>query len=430
METVRNALKFAGLTERESDVYLLLGKRSFLTGVEVSKILNMNKAQAYTILTKLQEKRMIEATVGTPTRYCPIDIAVALDEIIRVKRLEADSIAGQRDELLAFWRRMQPAPSASSQERYATLPTRRAFQSKILDMINTGKHEIQLVLTTGEVIQADNAGVFEALKQKLMTQPDFRAMILAPILTENKSTVKTAVKTTKNKKLEWRHADIDSMNLSPLVMSDGEQVCIIPGNLPGDSSATAALWTNGNLVTKMCSVLFAELWRGKLPAEQRIREIETRNPSTINELIDDPTDARRRFVNIIRNAKREVTHLLPSKCFLEDEELRSFWKMPVKGVSVRAMVPHGAKLRTGKRPPEHWAFKDPNVNYLAISAIDRCHVFKFNVPTENADTGGSDYFRGMLYTNDPKQVLPICQMLDGLWDRAEDMPYNKRPTRR
>ena len=68
METLRRTLKLAGLTERETDVYLLLGGKSFLTGMEVARILDMHKTQAYTMLEKLREKRMVEATVGTPTR--------------------------------------------------------------------------------------------------------------------------------------------------------------------------------------------------------------------------------------------------------------------------------------------------------------------------------------------------------------------------
>ena len=418
METVRRTLKLAGLTERETDVYLLLGGKSFLTGMEVARMLDMHKAQAYTILEKLQEKRMVEGTVGTPTRYYPVQIEEALDEVVRSKRLEADSIADHRDEVLSFWHALQPSTTTFVPERFATLPTRKAIHSRILDMVKNAEHEILILFTIKEVIRADNTNLFEALEERVGKQRNLRTQILAPVLIEDMGIVKTFLDEMRGRKLraEWRHTEVDSIRDSSLLITDGKESCII-SDLPHNKSPGTAFWSNGEVLTRICAALFNELWRGKMLAEQRIEELQTEGQPNVSMQIDDPREARKRFLATIRKAKREVTHLLPYSRFLEDDELRPFRQIPLRGVKVRVMCPRPVR-KAIRKLPDNWAIKDPEVDYMAISAIDRTHLFRFNLPTDTERANTKECFRSMTYTNDTKQVVPICQMLDGLWERA------------
>ncbi len=47
-----------GLTEKESDVYILLAREGVLKGLDISRRLRMHKAQVYTILKNLQSKAL------------------------------------------------------------------------------------------------------------------------------------------------------------------------------------------------------------------------------------------------------------------------------------------------------------------------------------------------------------------------------------
>ncbi|HUK26942.1 MAG TPA: hypothetical protein VLV31_00845 [Candidatus Acidoferrales bacterium] len=314
----------------------------------------MHKAQAYVILANLQEKHVIEASVGTPTRFYPVQIGIMLDEVVRAKRSEADSINERRGQILAYWQSMQPAQTKYDQERFATLTSRRAVNSKILEMIRDSKHEIRLLLSVGEVIRANSLGVFETLQDKLIRTKDSQAMILAPIQPESIDIARKFSKLTRDRHLaiEWRHSEINSLLVPPLIVRDEEESCILPPESPGNNFPSDTLWTNARVMTRICSALFTELWHGKMSAQQRIQEMEAGETSGVSVLIDDPRLARKRFVNAIQNAKREVTYLLPYQRVLEDENLRPFWSVPGHGVKVRLMCPLGSKVKTQKYFPK------------------------------------------------------------------------------
>jgi sugar-specific transcriptional regulator TrmB len=58
-ESVKNALRNFGLTEKEAEVYIFLAKRGALKSGQISKQLKKNKGQVYRILSRLKEKGVV-----------------------------------------------------------------------------------------------------------------------------------------------------------------------------------------------------------------------------------------------------------------------------------------------------------------------------------------------------------------------------------
>ena len=58
--TIEKTLRNFGLSEKQAEIYIFLGKRGPLKGGEITKRLKMNKGQVYRILRKLQKKGLVE----------------------------------------------------------------------------------------------------------------------------------------------------------------------------------------------------------------------------------------------------------------------------------------------------------------------------------------------------------------------------------
>ncbi|MDQ1280934.1 MAG: TrmB protein [Thermoproteota archaeon] len=60
-ESTRKVMKDFGLTGKETDVYLFLGKQGILKNGDITKRIKINKAQVYHILKNLQTKDLVES---------------------------------------------------------------------------------------------------------------------------------------------------------------------------------------------------------------------------------------------------------------------------------------------------------------------------------------------------------------------------------
>jgi sugar-specific transcriptional regulator TrmB len=423
MEAVKKTLRTVGLTDRESDVYVLLARHSFLSGSDVSKQLRMHKAQAYTILRNLQERGVIEATLETPTRYHPVPIEKTIDDLIRAKRREADLIEREKGAFLARWQAIQSPYLELAHERFATFHGRETVLSKLLDMIRDAKKELHIVMTGIDVILAQNSSLMDNLEEKLAEQHGLSLKLLAPISRENVGITKRLVKTSSGGRLdlEWRHTEIDPRKIPSMMTRDGEEACVFPApDSHGDTWTKSALWTNSQMITRTCTALFEELWRDGIPADQKVSEIESRGHSSTSLTFEDAKVAQRRFLASIKKAGQEIVHLLPSSAILEDERMKPFWRASEKSVKMHVMCPIGSdRMKVRRALPRHAEIRDPNIDYLAVSLIDRQHLFRFDVRSGHTPhIDSSAYFKDTFYTNDPMQIGAMRQMLEGLWERS------------
>ncbi len=165
-ELVKKALKTIGLTDKESEVYIILGGSGVLRGMDISKRLSMHKAQVYSILKSLQRKGVVEATLESPTRFSAVSLEDLLDSFIRARRDEANSIEKEKDVLLASWELTKSGDTLVAPEKFVAIQGPKKIEHKILEMINETKKEIRAITTSLDIIRADQTQLTREIVNK------------------------------------------------------------------------------------------------------------------------------------------------------------------------------------------------------------------------------------------------------------------------
>ena len=98
--TIKKTLQNIGLSEKEAQLYIFLGKKGPLKGGTISKQLKLNKGQVYRTIKSLQKKGLIEATLEYPTRFSAVPFERVIDSFIKSKREEVNQIEETKKDLL------------------------------------------------------------------------------------------------------------------------------------------------------------------------------------------------------------------------------------------------------------------------------------------------------------------------------------------
>ena len=99
--TIEKTLNNIGLSEKETEIYIFLGKRGPIKGSQISKYLKINKGQVYQILKALQKKGVVESTLEYPTRYTAVPFEHVIDSFIESKREEVGQIEKTKNGLIS-----------------------------------------------------------------------------------------------------------------------------------------------------------------------------------------------------------------------------------------------------------------------------------------------------------------------------------------
>ena len=99
MDVIRRYLKDLGLTQYETDAYLVLLEKGMLTATECSASSGVPRPRCYDVLRSLMEKGLVRMEPGRPTKYSAIPPQVGLTNLFRNYRenIEKDIEAKSRN---------------------------------------------------------------------------------------------------------------------------------------------------------------------------------------------------------------------------------------------------------------------------------------------------------------------------------------------
>ncbi len=99
MDVIRRYLKELGLTQYETDAYLVLLEKGMLTATECSAASGVPRPRCYDVLRSLMEKGLVRMEPGRPTKYTAIPPEVGLANLFKNYKeyIERDIEAKNRD---------------------------------------------------------------------------------------------------------------------------------------------------------------------------------------------------------------------------------------------------------------------------------------------------------------------------------------------
>jgi sugar-specific transcriptional regulator TrmB len=426
--TITETLRNFGLTEKEAEVYVFLGKQGPLKRVELSKLLKMNKGQVYRTLKRLQNKGLVESTLEHPIRFTAVPFENVIDSFIKSKREEVDLIEESKNELLADWKKISQTELESSLERFSVIEGEKKIFQKISQMIKESKKQLVSILSVYGLRRAAHYGIFEnILNHPLESKVKFR--FLTQLKKDDLKPIKHLLsKMESGPDFEGRDPERSSSIFPRMVIKDNEEILLFISdeNIPTVTrKIEAVLCTNCKSIIQSFNSVFRDLWNKSLDLEKRIGELETGKPVPSMELIKDPRTAKKNYYEKLNRAKKQILMVTSSgrlNGLAKNSDLLKKWCS--NGVSIRIMAPITCEnLKATQTLLEIGEVRHIPVGYRETTIIDDQNLFQFNNPCAN-DTQDCEVLNleNVFFTNDLNYLKQTKKMLFEVWKKTHTPP--------
>ena len=108
------ALKGLGLSNIDTQVYILLAKNGPHEMREIALALNLHWRKINRSLKELQSINIVKASIECPLEFVAVPFEEVIDLFIEVKREQARTIQESKEELLSTWRSVTEKDHAKS----------------------------------------------------------------------------------------------------------------------------------------------------------------------------------------------------------------------------------------------------------------------------------------------------------------------------
>lgn len=424
-EKIEEVLRDFGVTAKEAEIYIFLAKHGALKGGEISKRTKTHKALVYRILSSLQGKGLVTATLEVPARFAAVNFEAIIDLRIKSKQEEARQLEDARKDLLSYWKGISQSVTEQALEKFAVIEGSHKIYPKISQMIKETRNQLSTVSTVPGFLRAERFGLFDAIMAHSMRK-EIRFRFLTDLSSQNLDAVKNLLKKVPKTKfnLKGRNPKL-GLQLAPrMVIRDNEEIIIFITPRP-DASATeqdeACLWTNSKELIRAFTTVFDDLWRDSMDIEKRILELETGKAAPKTCVLNDATIARKTYEETIDSAKQEILMLTSARGLIEQlENIASVREWASKGVSVRIMAPITSEnLEAALKLSEYCAVRHASASYLATTVIDGQHLFQFKTSLPNrGNLEAVPHFEDTFYTSDREYVEKTRTLLNNIWINA------------
>ena len=420
--TIKETLKNFGLSEKQAEIYIFLGKRGPLKGGEITKRLKMNKGQVYRILRKLEKKGLVEETLEFPTRFTAAPLESVIDSFVKAKQEEVAEMEEAKKDLLTVWNKISQKNLESQLEKFSVIEGHKRIFHKISQMVNSTTNKLSMVLLVTDLRKAEQFEVFNAIYEKLV-KSKIQVRTITKVSKQNANNIKVLSKQLKPViDFRGKNPSLGSPTFNRMVIRDTEEIILFISDMSKDSfkdKKEVCLYTNCKSIIKSYLGIFEDVWKYSTNIKDTISEIETGKQTPNTSIVKEAKEAFRKYHDTFFSVEKELLMITSPKGLVKcGKGLEEFRKLVKRGVSVKIMAPIiGENLKATKQLLEICEVRHIPAGYLGITIIDGKHLFQFKkYPAEDSEI--IDSFENMLYSNDSDYVERAKNMLNNIWRNA------------
>jgi sugar-specific transcriptional regulator TrmB len=425
-ETIRNALKNVGLTEKEAQVYIFLARHGVLKGGEVAKKTRINKSEAYRILKSLRTKGLVESTLESPVRFTAVSFEKVLDSSIKAKQNEAAQIEKTKKEILDHWKNTNRVELEPLLEKFVVIEGNNKINQKISETIKETKNQLSTIITVPGLLRADQFGLFEPIL--IYPSKKIQCRILTDLSNQNLNSLNNLLKRIQKIKLNLTVRKIGSgLQLSPrMLIRDSEEAVFFISPRINESIASqdeVALWTNCKELVRSFTKIFEEMWRNSLDIKKTVAPES--NKTLGAHTIEDQEEAKQNYTKAWKSAEKEIIVMTSSRGLQElSQETSLIDEVTKKGVSIRIMAPiidenHCAAKQLEKSAEIHHIARGD----LGTTIIDGKHLFQFKNLQIDQDISKQLFLGNAYFTDDFEYVSKIKMHMENIWKSSPKPSY-------
>lgn len=272
-EKLQEELGEYGLTDNEAKVFMHLLKLGPMKASEIGLSLGISRTEVYNILTSLQNKGIIEASLDRPARFSATGFEKALDILIEAEKRRVMTMEKSKEELMEIWKTVRVPSKVEEQEKLQLLKGIEQIYARFADMLDEAKEEVNIVALRTELVRAYNAGILQKLRN--LSKDNVRIQILTHGISGTSSI-------TSFLKKHAEVIEVKTMSLSApcFVIVDNKQLLLFtkpPGVSRAERKEATAIWTNSDALVQSLKKLFRSMMQPEevsarmLPVEQELK---------------------------------------------------------------------------------------------------------------------------------------------------------------
>ena len=418
--SIRRILRNVGLTEKEIDLYIFLGKRGPLKGTEIAKQTKIDKAEVYRILKRLQSKGLLQLTLQVPARFVTVPFDKVIDTFVKARRDEASLIENAKQDLMSDWAKISKIVGKLEAERFVILEGDSKIYPKILQFIQEAKSELSFVATVNDLARITQYGLLEVLSEKASNKK-IRFRYLTDITELDLKRTNILQKMLVQENFEGKNINL-GLPLSPrIVIRDDREILLFITQKEKSGNKTSnetCLWTNCQTLVQSFKRVFDDLWLQSARLERRLREIETGKPTAMVTICDSKVAADK-YKESIYNAKEEV-FVLTSWESLNDlcRDTSDLQNLAKKSVSIKLMAPIVDPSQI-EELVKYGEVRHCAQTALSTTLIDGQHLFQFkNHLPKSGELQPTPFPETIIYTNRVESVQKTRAILNNIWKNA------------
>jgi sugar-specific transcriptional regulator TrmB len=154
-----------GLTDKEANIYLALLRSGKARAGEIARKLQLNRMIVYRVLTKLQERELVKATMEKPMKFIPIPLEKALELLIKETETKLSLMKDRYDAVLDDWKSVLTEPVASDIMSFRIVQGRKQIYELLAKMFKSAEQYIRLVTTKKDLVRFQYVDLDDSLKR-------------------------------------------------------------------------------------------------------------------------------------------------------------------------------------------------------------------------------------------------------------------------
>ena len=419
--TLQETLKKFGVSEKEAEIYLFLGKKGAVKLGTITEYLKMNRGQVYRSLKRLQKKGLIEIVLESPARFAAIPLEKVIDSFIRSKKEEVTQIEETKKDLLYDWNAISQTELEASIEKFSVIKGEKKIFQKISQMIKDANNQFLITFTVSDLLKAEQSEVFDyANSHPIKSNTQFR--VLTQLSMQNLKLYKI-LKSKLDCQLDLRGIDprMRFPSFSRMAIQDKNEIIIFLSN-PDEviSKELTCLCTNSKSIINAFFSVFENLWQNSIKLSQKIDDLKI---SGISNKIDPHLVITKKKIDRVFNSAKKELIIVTSSEGLETLPENNLQKLSDLGISIKIMAPiTNENLHLSKKFLEFCKVKHVSYGYFPSIIVDRKYLYQQNADFSEPDSfflvGDHDYenktirtFVNTWRTASPPSNSPLTQFL-------------------
>lgn len=269
-EKIIEGLMHFGIEREEAMAYIFLLRAGPCPARVLANKLGGNRMKAYRILKALQDRGLVEVTLGRPLKFVATPLNTALDILIEEYRSKLLSMEESKRTVLEYWERLPTAETSIEEPKFRIIKGRQNVYGLILKMFDRVKTEIRLLTTRNDLYRLLFVGLDGQLRA--MSKRGIKVWILTQLDVQGIDAVNNYLNFA-----EIRHTSLPAI-LRLLTIDENESITtfVMDDSMSMTTEEDFGLWTNASNYIKAMNATFSALWGNSTPVQELLPKLMAR----------------------------------------------------------------------------------------------------------------------------------------------------------